>query len=185
MERFLQGVLRPAGGGGFLALAPDLYHGDVATTVDEAKRLRRQHISAKTGKLISAAVDALRQNKAVRGEQIGLIGFSLGAYLGMGLVAERPADVGAVVVYYGLKKANFKKAQAAFLGHFAETDPFVASKNVADVESRLKAAGRTVAFHVYPGTGHWFCESDQPQAYNAKAAGQAWKRTVSFLKTHL
>ena len=40
-------------------------------------------------------------------------------------------------------------------------------------------------FHRYPGTRHWFAESDRPAAYDKAAAEIAWDRTVSFLHAHL
>jgi carboxymethylenebutenolidase len=49
----------------------------------------------------------------------------------------------------------------------------------------LRALGRPATFHTYPGTGHWFMETDRPDAYNAEAAKLAWERTVVFLTEQL
>jgi carboxymethylenebutenolidase len=38
-----------------------------------------------------------------------------------------------------------------------------------------------VTFHVYPGVGHWFFESDRPDAYDEAAAELAWQRTIGWL----
>ena len=51
--------------------------------------------------------------------------------------------------------------------------------------TRIRAAGREVTFHVYPGTGHWFVEPNRPDVYNAAAAELVWERTLAFLKAQL
>jgi carboxymethylenebutenolidase len=56
---------------------------------------------------------------------------------------------------------------------------------VRALEARIRAAGREVEFHVYPGTGHWFVEPDRPDAYDAAAADLVWERTLAFLAAHL
>jgi dienelactone hydrolase len=38
---------------------------------------------------------------------------------------------------------------------------------------------------VYPRTRHWFVEEDRPDAYDARAARLAWRRTLVFLNTHV
>ena len=97
----------------------------------------------------------------------------------------RPDDVGAVVVFYGTDDGDYHTARAAYLGHFAEHDDFEPLAAVRALEEKIRAAGREVTFHIYPGTGHWFFEPNQPQAYDAAAAELAWERTLDFLKAQL
>jgi carboxymethylenebutenolidase len=56
---------------------------------------------------------------------------------------------------------------------------------VHTLESQIRAAGKDVTFHIYPGTKHWFFEKDRPDAYNPEAAQLAWKRTVAFFHKNL
>ena len=56
---------------------------------------------------------------------------------------------------------------------------------VRALEDQIRAAGREVAFHLYPGTRHWFVEDNRPDAYDAAAARLAWERTLRFLRAHL
>ncbi len=170
---------------GFVVFAPDLYHGRTARIVEEAKVLRSGLKSAAVRRELLAAVDHLRKAPAARAGSMGIFGFSLGAYWALWLVCDRPADFGAAVVFYGARKADYRKTKAAFLAHFAEKDPFVspaAAKNLAD---SLRGAGREATVHVYPGTSHWFFEEDRPDAYDAEAAGLAWQRTIDFLHERL
>jgi carboxymethylenebutenolidase len=55
---------------------------------------------------------------------------------------------------------------------------------VQALEDRIRAAGHEAAFHVYPGTRHWFVEPNRPE-FEAAAADLAWERTLAFLRDHL
>jgi carboxymethylenebutenolidase len=172
---------------GYVALAPSLYtDGATATTIAEAEALRDSHDEAAEAEPIAqAAVEQLLGLPAVTEAKIGVIGFSLGAYWALHLSQMRPDDIGAVVVFYGTDDGDYRMARAAYLGHFAEQDDYEPLEAVRTLEEKIRAAGREVTFHVYPGTGHWFFEPNQPQAYNDEAAGLARERTLNFLKAQL
>jgi carboxymethylenebutenolidase len=171
---------------GFVALAPDLYHGRTAATVEQAEALMAARDFDADVKEVQAAVDFLRRHPAVRGEQIGAVGFSAGGAWTLLLATSlRPESVSAAVTFYGLGDGDYANARADFLGHFAEQDDYESLEDARQVEAEIRAAGRPVEFHVYPGTGHWFFESDRPDAYNAAAASLAWERTVRFLRERL
>jgi carboxymethylenebutenolidase len=173
---------------GFVALAPSLY-ADGATTasIAEAEKLVAAHDQARNEveAVAQAAVDQLRGLPAVTDGPIGIIGFSLGAYWALHLSQVRPDDVSAVVAVYGTDDGDYSTANAAYLGHFAENDDFEPLEAVLALETRIRAAGRDVTFHVYPATGHWFVEPNRPDIYNAAAADLVWDRTLAFLKDRL
>ncbi len=133
---------------------------------------------------IVKSVRALHRHPKVQGERLGVIGFSLGAFWTLRLAAELPEDVAAAVLFYGTGE-KYAKAQAAFLGHFAEKDVYESPEYIRELERSLRTGGTEVTFHTYPGTTHWFFERDRPDAYDAAAARIAWQRTVRFLTTHL
>jgi len=170
---------------GYVALAPDLYHGEIVTTIAEAKKLSGRLDGQAARAEIVAALERLMHLPATRGERAGVIGFSLGAYFALWLADRRPRDVAAVVVFYGTSGLRFRKMQAACQGHFAEHDSYEPPDGVQRVYDRLLAAGREVTFYTYPGTGHWFFEQDRPDAYDRQAAEIAWQRTTAFLKETL
>jgi carboxymethylenebutenolidase len=169
---------------GFVAFAPDLYHGKVADTIPDAeslgKALDANHLQAKAEIADAAVFLNERVGQADRG--LAVIGFSLGAYYALDLAAGYPEHVHSVVLFYGTGGDDFSNSRAAYLGHFAENDEFEPQSNVDDLEESLKRAGRPVTFYRYPGTGHWFFEPDRSQAYNQGAASLAWDRTLAFLK---
>jgi carboxymethylenebutenolidase len=172
---------------GFVALAPSLFaDGATAETIAEAEALLHTHDEgAEAGAIVPAAVERLRALPVVTGAQIGVIGFSMGAYWALRVSQDRPDDVGAVVAVYGTDDGDYSTAQAAYLGHFAEHDDYEPLEGVRALEERIRAAGREVTFHIYPGTGHWFVEPNQPDAYDAAAADLFWQRTRAFLQDKL
>jgi carboxymethylenebutenolidase len=172
---------------GFVALAPSLFPGEAtAATIAEAEALLAAHDEVTVVEpVVLAAVEQMRGLPAVTESKIGVIGFSLGAYWALHLSQVRPDDVGAVVAVYGTDDGDYRAARAAYLGHFAEQDDFEPLQAVRALEERIRAAGRDVTFHVYPGTGHWFVEPNQPDAYNAAAAELVWDRTLAFLAAQL
>lgn len=131
------------------------------------------------------AVTYLQGTRAVTSPTLGVIGFSLGAYFALGLSRERPQEIGAVVCFYGTRSGEYASARAAYLGHYAESDEWESPASVKRLERRLQAAHRPVTFYTYAGTSHWFFEKDRAEAYNAKAAKLAWRRTVAFLRRTL
>jgi carboxymethylenebutenolidase len=170
---------------GFVAAAPDLYDGAVATTIDEAKRLMSRSNSDEAKAKVVGAVEHLRAHPAVRGNRLGAVGFSMGGGWAILLSALRPDDIAAVVVFYGTGEADYAQAQAAYLCHFAEADEWEPLEYVRQMEAEMRAAGKEAIFHLYAGAGHWFFEDNRPDAYDAEAAELAWERTITFLHRHL
>ncbi len=169
---------------GFVAFAPDLYHGKVADTIADAgtlgKALDSNHLQAK-----AEIADATRflSERAVQTESgLAVIGFSLGAYYALDLAAADPEHIRSVVIFYGTGGGDYSTSRAAYLGHFAENDEYEPQPNVDELEESLRRAGRPVTFYRYPGTGHWFFEPDRSEAFNQAAASLAWDRTLAFLR---
>jgi len=185
LNRFFKQFCDRLAENGFVALAPDLYHGKVSSTISGAKHLRTTLRQTVVERELNGAVDYLRKSVATNDSAIGVVGFSLGASFGLGVAASRPNDVAAVVVFYGTRDGSYREAKAAFLGHFAENDEWEPLKDVQKLEREIKSTGHDATFHVYPKTKHWFFEVDRPDAYDASAAEVAWERTLSFLHTHL
>jgi carboxymethylenebutenolidase len=127
--------------------------------------------------ILLPAVEELRNNAAVTGQRIGVIGFSMGAYWALWLAQKEPELFKAVVLFYGTNGGggDFHNSQASFLGHFAEMDPYETADTIQALEKNLKGANRPTNFYTYPATGHWFFEKDRPDAYQAQAARQPGK----------
>jgi carboxymethylenebutenolidase len=171
-------------GAGFVAFALDLYHGQIADTIEDAQKLGQAldatYQQARAEIVEAAAYLIARAGQADQG--LTVIGFSLGAFYALDFAAAKPDLAHSVVLFYGTGSGDFSAAKAAYLGHFAEQDEFEPLDNVNCLAADLRSSGHSVDFHVYPGTGHWFFEPDRAQAYNPAAAQLAWERTLEFLK---
>jgi carboxymethylenebutenolidase len=188
LNDFVRSFCDRLAGEGFVVLAPDMFAGKVARTVPEAEQLVAQ-VEADGGRSVAPivlfAAEKLKHNPAVTSSGLGVVGISFGGYWSLWLAEKRPDWVRAVTIFYATGDSPFERSQAAYLGHFAETDPFEPAEGVEELERRLTEANRPHSFYTYPGTGHWFIETDVPEAYNAPAAAQAWERTVAFLRQSL
>ena len=171
---------------GYVTLAPDLYHGQRATTVEQAERLAEALSGTLARAELAGAAAYLRQHPAVQGQGIGCLGFSMGAAFAFSLSCTLPDDIAAVVAFYGTSPdADYAASRAAYLGHYAEGDEWEPDEDVAKTEIALRAAGKQVIFYRYAGVKHWFFEEHRPDAYNAEGARVAWERTRDFLRRHL
>ena len=166
---------------GFTVLAPDLYQGQIATTIDEAKALIEQRDSELMADIVKAATAHLMSLRV--GKPIGVLGFSMGAAWSL-MVAENVPDVSAAVLFYGAGEADFSRVKAKVLGHFAEVDEWEPIEYVRAMEAGMKSAGVDVTLHIYPKAGHWFVEEDRPE-YDSASALLAWSRTYEFLRKNL
>jgi carboxymethylenebutenolidase len=170
---------------GFVAFAPDLYNGKIALTIKEAEILSEELDSQQAMSITRQSAVFLSNHKQVNEGGLGVIGFSLGAYFALNLSADEPERVKAVVIFYGTGSADFKNSNAAYLGHFAKTDPYEPAEYIDQLENELSSCGLEVIFHRYEDVGHWFFESDRPEAFNMEASLLAWDRSISFLKDNL
>ena len=186
LNDFFKGYANRLGSQGFLALAPDLHDGPVASTVEEAKDLHSRVDEGRVSKIVLGAADYLQSIPSISGRKIGVVGFSMGGAHSLLLSTLKPESVGAVVVFYAAwAEPDFSKARASFLGHFSPDDEWEPVDGVRATEEKIRGAGRDVTFHFYPGTKHWFVEENRPVEYKRDAADLAWKRTLEFLDTKL
>jgi carboxymethylenebutenolidase len=182
---FFKGFCDRLAGEGFTVLAPDLYHGETAATIEEATNLRDKldaHIAAQE---ITQAVEVLQTACGSNKAGIGVVGFSLGGSWALWLAGQKASPVIATVVFYDAERGDYTQCQSAFQFHFAETDEYTPASEVQELQECLRAAGREVEYYTYPGTGHWFFENDRPDAYRVQAAELAWNHTLAFLKQHI
>ena len=166
---------------GFIAYAPDLYHGQIADTIADAETLAGALDSKRAKAEVAGAASFLDQRADHAERGLAVLGFSLGAAYALDLATEQPERIHSVVLFYGTGGGDANRTRATYLGHFAENDPYEPQAEVDRLEAALRHAGRTVTFHRYAGTGHWFFEPDRTQAFHAAAASLAWDRTLAFL----
>ena len=167
---------------GFGVIAPDMFRGQVATTVEDAERLSQEGDDGIAGDVAWAAIDRLAAE--LPDAPIATLGWSFGASYAIWAPSLRPR-VRATVAYYGSWVGDFiADATAPLIGHFAEEDPFTSEDDIRALEDAYGRAAREIVTYRYPGTGHWFAEPSRPE-YRADAADLAFARTVAFLRDRL
>ena len=166
---------------GFTVLAPDLYQGRTAGTVEEAEALLKQRDIPLMVETAVAAHDHLVSMRP--GKPIGAVGFSMGAAWAVDL-AEKMDDIAAAVLFYGIGEADYSQMTTKIMGNFSDADEWEPLEGVRAMESEMKSAGVDVTVHIYPKVSHWFVEDDRPE-YDQQAADLAWQRTYEFLRKHL
>ena len=172
---------------GLVTLAPDLYHGKSATSPDEAGKLMMSLQIEEAEKDLRGAVQYLLKHPSTISSQIGTVGFCMGGALSL-FAACKNHEVGACVVFYGGHpnvKPDLAALRAPVLGLYGERDGFVTPEIVRTLEKNLRALGKRVEIHIYPGAEHAFFNDERPQVYNEAAARDAWRRTIEFLKAEL
>jgi carboxymethylenebutenolidase len=172
-------------GHGYLVLAPDLFGGAApVTTIEAAEALSgsRENDEDSQIALEQAVLGGADYLYEQTGKPIGAVGFSFGAAYALWLGVKRPDNLAGSVVFYGTYQGV--GGTTPVQGHFAAEDPYEAPADVDEFEQHLRAAGRSVEFHRYPGTKHWFAEPDRPE-YNADASSTAWRRASEFLDREL
>ncbi len=180
------------GKAGFVALAPDLYHGQLAEhdEMDKAAHLMQSLPPDRAGRDMSGAVDFLASHKAVTSPGIGVVGFCMGGMLSFIIAANRPDKVKAVVPFYGFPQGaaepDWSKLTATISGHMAEHDDYFSPAAAHALEAKLRGMGKNVTLTVHPGTGHAFMAPHNALGtLNEKVAAQIWPEVVSFLKDNL
>ena len=172
---------------GFVALAPDHYHGKTTKSPDEAGKLMMALRIDEAEKELEGAVDYLLKHDAVTSRRIGVVGFCMGGALAL-YTATKNAKVGACVVFYGGHpnvKPDLPNLHSPVLGLYAEKDGFVTPQSVRELESKLKALGKSFEVVIYRRADHAFFNDSRPAVYIEEAAADAWQRTTDFLHKHL
>ena len=177
---------------GFVALAPDLYHGELAAhdEMDKAAHLMNSLPADRAGRDMSGAVDYLASHPAVTSHGIGVVGFCMGGMLSFLIAANRGDKVKALVPFYGFPQGDaepdWSKLTAAVSGHMAENDSFFPPAAAHALEKKLRGMGKDVTLTVHPGTGHAFMGPHNALGtLNETLAAKIWPEAVGFLKNTL
>ncbi|MGE3621917.1 MAG: dienelactone hydrolase family protein [Acidimicrobiia bacterium] len=173
---------------GFVALAPDLYHGESTTEPDEAGKKLMSLNLAQAGKDMSGAVDKVAE--VAGADAVGVVGFCMGGGLALVLAAQRPDKVKACVPFYGFipwpdATPDWSALTAAVSGHYASEDEFFTPEKARELEATLRSAGKRAAFEIHEGVQHAFFNDTRPEVYDADASGRAWASTLTFLAEEL
>ncbi|HSM56680.1 MAG TPA: dienelactone hydrolase family protein [Candidatus Sulfomarinibacteraceae bacterium] len=170
---------------GFVALAPDLYHGAHAEEPDEARKLAMALDRQRAVDEIRSAVRYLQQLDPVQPSKVGVVGWCMGGGLALSTAADDD-NVGAVVAFYGspLAASDVSRIEAPVLGLYAGQDRGIPVAVVHEFEDALQQHRVPHEIHIYPNTHHAFF-NDTREVYDQDASADAWERTLAWFRQHL
>jgi carboxymethylenebutenolidase len=172
---------------GFIALAPDLYHGQAASEPDEARKLAMALDAPRAVQEIAAAARYLKKSEPSASQRIGVAGWCMGGGLALSTAAQHGNLIEAAVVFYGrpLTASDTARLNVPVLGLYAEHDHGIPVEAVRVFEENLEKQGVPHEVHIYAGTQHAFFNETRPQIYHAAAAQDAWQKTLAWFWKYL
>jgi carboxymethylenebutenolidase len=173
---------------GYVALAPDLYHGKATKDPEVAHQLMSGLPEDRAVRDLKAAYAFLQSRADVRKDRIGVIGWCMGGKYALELATQEPG-LKAVVAYYGAPPsdpAKIGRIKAPVLGNYGGDDKGPSPDQVKAFEDVMKKAGKSIDVKIYAGAPHAFANPNNPwKGYREDAAKDAWARTVAFFAKHL
>lgn len=183
----IRSMARQIAGEGYVALAVDLYGGEVATDRDEARKLMSAAMEDREGREenLRQAIQYLREETGA--EDVGVIGWCFGGFWSLQTALISPQGIQAAVIYYGRTEADkerLARLEAPVLGHYGAEDRGIPVESVRQLEKDLEELGKEADLHIYDGADHAFANPSGTR-YAEEAAELAWERTLRFFREHL
>ncbi len=166
---------------GFVAIAPDLYHGKVIPIgkADEAGAAMKALDFGQAVQEIGSTVAFLKCHPRCTGK-VAVTGYCMGGALTLA-TAVNVRGLSAAVPFYGLPgDLDWSKIDAPVQAHFAKHDDWATVAGAEKVQAGVKVP---MQLHVYDAQ-HAFCNDQRPEVFNAEACAQAWERAVEFVRAH-
>ena len=171
---------------GFVAIAPDLYHGKTTKSPDEAMKLLMELDVDRAEREIAGAADYALALPECSSSKFGVVGFCMGGALAQYSGTKNP-KAGAVASFYGgfqKVKPEWENLTAPILLLYGENDKAITEQGRA-LHQKLVAMGKDASLVVYPDADHAFFNDARPEVYNATAAADAWRRTLELFRSQL
>jgi carboxymethylenebutenolidase len=169
---------------GFLAFAPDMYHGNLATEPDEARKYAMSLDRDLAAREIDAAIRWLKANKGVA--KVGCTGFCMGGGLTLATAIRPTSSVDAVHVYYGGGMPGpeaISQIKVPVMGSYGANDQGIPVTQVEMLRDNLEKAGVENDIKIYEGAGHSFFNAGP--AHHESSAADSWQRSLGWFGRHL
>ena len=168
---------------GFIAIAPDLYRGQVATNPDEAGKLMKELP-------LDDGVDIIKNAIDTASEKYGVTHFGITGYCMGGTYALRSAclvdGISAAAAFYGDTPDEdiLKKLRVPTLFISGTKDKWINPEKVAELEDVVSKYELPIQSVKYEAD-HAFFNDTRPEVYDEIAARDAWALVVGFFSDKL
>lgn len=168
---------------GFVAIAPDLYRGKIATNPDDASKMMHD-LSIEDG------IDTIKNVIAAATTELGVSHFGITGYCMGGTFALRAAceleGMSAAAPFYGdiPEEDVLKKLRTPTVFISGTKDQWINTEKVAtleDITERYELPLESLKYEA----DHAFFNNTRPEVYDADAAQDAWAKVVGFFKDKL
>jgi dienelactone hydrolase len=153
------------------------YFDRTGTTQVTDKQTIFRHFPA-WGKTVWDAISHIEKHPQADATNIGLLGFSLGAYLALSVASVDPRVKAVVEFFGGLPKEMklFMRRLCPVLILHGQADSTIPVQEAYDLQNLLEKKGIPYEIKIYPGVGHGF----SPEIWKDAAI-----RALRFLQSHL
>ena len=187
LTEFIRDVCDRLARAGFVAIAPDLFHGQIADDSANADRLAKEIDRECADADLESAVSELFNQDATSGAKVGALGIGLGGSLAL-FLSSRHRRIGATLDLCGTHPEllpELDRVASPVLAIFAGEEEWVSDPAVSGFESDLKRAGVSVSVEVKAGVRNGFMDDSRPDVHDAAAAADTWNALIAFFRSEL
>lgn len=199
VHEYIKDICRRLAKAGYLAVATEYYArlGDLSKMTDPAVIVRDVVSKTPDARIMDDLDHAAAWAATQHGDpaRLGMIGFCQGGRTTWLYATHNPA-LKAAVAFYGPLTGPSNAARPKMvvdvaadikcpvLGLYGGQDGGIPVSAVNEVESKAKAAGKTVEMVIYPDAGHGF-HADYRPTYRVADAKDGWDRMLDWLRKYL
>ena len=201
VTRHIEKVCDRFAAAGYAAVAPALYHREHPNPklgYDEMPAVMRYMGNLRDDELIediNVTINYLQTRfPRTGGQKIGIVGYCVGGRITY-LAATSCPELSAASVYYGGSILSpfgdgpapidlSHQIKIPVMGNFGGKDANPSADDVAKIEAKLKEAGATYDFKIYPDANHGF-NCDERDSYHEASAQDALTRTLSWFDKYV
>ncbi len=171
---------------GYLAMAPDLYHGAVAKSPDVAKKLLMELDVERAEQEIAGSAGYLLSRPECSSSNFGVIGFCMGGALAQYEATKNPKTGAAVSFYGGFARVtpDWENLQCPILLIYGDQDSGVPASKGVELGKQLHGMGKDAKVAIY-SANHAFFNDTRPEVFNREAADDAWNKTITLFRQSL
>lgn len=173
-------------GESFRVIQADLYKGKIAQNVEEARAMKDAIKDDEALEVLKNCMWKLGE-EGIPPEKVAIWGFCMGGSFSY-LAAINGIKAGAYIIYYGSRisddRAKLANISAPVMGVFGGLDKAIPRDLVSRFGQALEDLGKTNEIDIYDDADHAFANEERA-SYNAKAAKDAWQKTLAFLNKNL